>query len=171
MKKKSIVILIITSVICFALSFSFIFIYSAIKNNEKSFDTTKDGYVQLALQDSHEIEYVCVNKSYDKVVHIDKFESQEFETYLYWRSSLMDDGQNQIEPTSDLKTITSLCDTICRSHNQYISIYKINNRYIVSELNIGGSAGMFVYIFENETLVPFTKGVLSGYHIVGIKFL
>lgn len=168
MKKKNIITILIISVIAFCLSFSSVFIYDNIKNRKKSFDE-KEEFIQLALQDSNKINYLCINKSFDMVMKTDKFESEEFDLYLYWNKSLMDDAKNLILSSDELDKITYLCDTECKNLN--FMIYKINNQYIISETNIGMSQGIFVYLYKDNSLIQLSKGVLNGSFIIGINLL
>lgn len=170
--KKTVISLIITSVLLFALSFSSIFIFKHYSNKGSSFNIESEGFVELAIQEDNYIDYVCVDKTYQKIQHIDKFESDSFELYLYWNKKMLDAGEHQIEGTTELNAIANLCDESCK--NTEFSIYKINEEYIVSETNIGNSCGLLVYLYKDNSLIQFSKGVLGSYtpcNIVGIKFI
>ena len=170
--KKTVISLVVTSVLLFAIAFSSIFLFKNHLNKGDSFNVDSDGFVKLAIQEDNYIDYVCVDKTYKKIQHIDKFESDSFELYLYWNKKMMDAGEHKIEGTTELNKIANLCDLYCK--NTSFSIYKINEEYIISETNIGNSQGLLVYLYKDNSLIQFSKGVLGGYtpcNIVGIKFI
>ena len=85
---------------------------------------------------------------------------------------MMDAGEHQIKGTTELNAIASLCDSFCK--NTKFLIYKISEEYIISETNIGNSQGLLVYLYKDNSLIQFSKGVLGGYtpcNIVGIKLI
>lgn len=170
MKKRTRVILLVsTFIVFFALSFFSIFIYKTIKAKNKLFDIEKDGYIKLALQDVNQINYVCIDKSLKKLNYINKFESQNFGLYIYDDNSIMDVEKNPVEETQELSSIIALSDVL--EDSSYFQIYKVEDVYIVSEVNLGPSGGLLVYLYKDNSLVQLTIGVLDGNFIVGIEIL
>lgn len=135
----------------------------------KLFDIEKDGYIKLALQDVNQINYVCIDKSLKKLNYINKFESQNFELYIYDDNSIMDVEKNPVEETQELSSIIALSDVL--EDSSYFQIYKVEDVYIVSEVNLGPSGGLLVYLYKDNSLVQLTIGVLDGNFIVGIEIL
>lgn len=81
----------------------------------------------------------------------------------------MDVEKNPVEETQELSSIIALSDVL--EDSSYFQIYKVEDVYIVSEVNLGPSGGLLVYLYKDNSLVQLTIGVLDGNFIVGIEIL